>query len=76
MTSVVHDILQQILQRKGISNYTVTLDSSLRHDLEFDSFDLAELTVKIEDRFNIDIFEENINIDKVYQIFNLLGLGA
>lgn len=38
------------------------LDSSmhLRDDLEFDSLMLAELTVRIEDEFEIDIFEDGI----------------
>ena len=28
----------------------------LREDLGFDSFDLAELTVRLEDRFGVDVF--------------------
>ncbi len=32
----------------------------LREDLNLDSFDLAELTVKIEDEFDIDIFEDGL----------------
>jgi acyl carrier protein len=30
----------------------------LRDDLGFDSLDLAEITVRIEDEFNVDIFED------------------
>jgi acyl carrier protein len=33
---------------------------NLRADLGFDSFDLAELTVNIEDEFDIDVFEDGI----------------
>lgn len=33
---------------------------SLRDDLGFDSLDLAELTVRIESEFGIDIFEDSI----------------
>ncbi len=33
-------------------------NASLMHDLNFDSFDLAELTVRIEDEFGVDIFED------------------
>ncbi|WP_391120365.1 acyl carrier protein [Psychrobacillus sp. L3] len=38
------------------------LESSmdLRDDLELDSLMLAELTVRIEDEFDIDIFEDGI----------------
>ena len=32
--------------------------SLLRDDLGFDSLDLAEITVRIEDEFNVDIFED------------------
>ena len=33
---------------------------NLRNDLGFDSFDLAELTVRLEDIFDIDIFEDGL----------------
>ena len=38
------------------------LDSKLhlRNDIGFNSFDLAELTVRIEEKFDVDIFEEGI----------------
>jgi acyl carrier protein len=32
----------------------------LRNDLQLDSLDLAELTVRIEEQFDIDIFEDSI----------------
>ena len=35
-------------------------ETRLREDLGLTSFDLAELTVKIEDEFDIDIFEDGI----------------
>lgn len=39
-----------------------TLEASmdLREDLNFDSLMLAELTVRIEDEFDVDIFEDGI----------------
>lgn len=41
---------------------------NLRNDLELTSFDLAELTVRIEDEFDIDIFEDGLvnTIGEVY----------
>ena len=39
---------------------TLTEKMRLREDLNLDSFDLAELTVKIEDEFDIDIFEDGL----------------
>ena len=35
-------------------------ETKLREDLGLTSFDLAELTVKIEDEFDIDIFEDGL----------------
>lgn len=39
---------------------TISFDTKLREDLNLTSFDLAELTVKIEDEFDIDIFEDGL----------------
>lgn len=41
---------------------------NLRNDLGLSSFDLAELTVRIEDEFEIDIFEDGLvnTIGEVY----------
>lgn len=40
---------------------------SLRNNLEMDSLDLAELTVRIEDEFGVDVFEEGI-VDTVKEV--------
>lgn len=39
---------------------TISPSDNLRNDLGFTSFDLAELTVRIEDEFDIDIFEDGL----------------
>jgi len=55
------EILNEMLEESG--NKTIsTLESNmhLRDDLEMDSLMLAELTVRIEDEFEIDIFEDGI----------------
>ncbi len=46
------------------------LDSTLRlrEDLELDSIMLAELTVRIEDEFNVDVFEKGM----IFTIGNLM----
>lgn len=43
-------------------------EQKLREDLNFDSFDLAELTVKIEEEFGVDIFEDGL-ISSVNEIY-------
>ncbi|RXP45413.1 acyl carrier protein [Lutibacter sp. HS1-25] len=42
------------------SNSAEFLNLNLRNDIGFDSFDLAHLTVMIEDEFDVDIFEDGI----------------
>ena len=43
-------------------------EDKLRDDLGLTSFDLAELTVNIEDEFNIDIFEDGL-VNTVGEIY-------
>lgn len=44
----------------------------LREDYGFTSFDLAELTVKIEDEYDIDIFEDGL-VNTVGEILEKLS---
>ncbi|MBO5674438.1 MAG: acyl carrier protein [Paludibacteraceae bacterium] len=44
---------------------------NLREDLELTSFDLAELTVRIEDKYGIDIFEDGL-VNTIGEIYNKL----
>lgn len=44
----------------------------LRDDLDLNSFDLAELTVNIEDEFGIDIFEDGL-VSTVSEIYTKLS---
>lgn len=43
----------------------------LRDEIEFTSFDLAELTVRLEDKFDIDIFENGL-VSTVAEIYERL----
>jgi len=47
----------------------ISPEQKLREDLNFDSFDLAELTVKIEEEFGIDIFENGLvnTVNEIYE---------
>ena len=47
-------------------------EDKLRDDIELTSFDLAELTVNIEDEFDIDIFEDGL-VNTVGEIYVKLG---
>lgn len=46
-------------------------EDKLREDLGLTSFDLAELTVNIEDEFDIDIFEDGL-VNTVGEIYTKL----
>ena len=43
----------------------------MREDYGFTSFDLAELTVNVEDEFDVDIFEDGL-VNTVGEIINKL----
>lgn len=70
MEQKILNIINEIRVTKelpAIDNINVTDD--LRNDLDLTSFDLAELTVKIEDEFDIDIFEDGLvnTIGEIYE---------
>lgn len=65
-------IVNEIRQAKDLSLLSEIKESyRLREDLSLTSFDLAELTVKLEDEFDIDIFEDGI-VSTVGEILNKL----
>lgn len=69
MKKIVLVIVNSILETKGKESLKELNESvNLREDLGFTSFDLAELTVKIEDEFDIDIFEDGLvnTIGEIY----------
>ena len=69
MKSKVLEIVNEIRVAKGLSRLeSINDETKLREDLGFTSFDLAELTVKIEDEFDIDIFEDGLvsTIGEIY----------
>ena len=61
MEEKILSIINEIRAAKEMAPVgTISLDTKLREELELTSFDLAELTVKIEDEFDIDIFEDGL----------------
>jgi acyl carrier protein len=53
------EILNKVLENNGYSKVLeITDDMDLKNDIGYDSFMLAELTVEIEEVYNIDIFKE------------------
>lgn len=69
MKEKVLSIINEIRIAKELNKIdTLSENDNLRNDLGLTSFDLAELTVKIEDEFDIDIFEDGL-ISTVGEIY-------
>lgn len=69
MEQKVLNIINEIRATKSLEPIVgIQEDTLLREDLCLTSFDLAELTVKIEDEFDIDIFEDGLvnTIGEIY----------
>ncbi len=55
------EVVNSIRANKDLVKLSEIHDTDrLREDYGFTSFDLAELTVKIEDEYDIDIFEDGL----------------
>lgn len=68
MNQKLKEIIKGILEKKEKNlGEDVELSMSLRKDLGFDSFDLAELTVLVEDEFGIDIFADGL-VDTIQEV--------
>jgi acyl carrier protein len=73
MEKIVLEIINRIRLSKEMTPLTeLHTDDNLRDDLGFTSFDLAELTVNIEDEFEIDIFEDGL-INTIGEIYAKLS---
>ena len=61
MKEKIFKIIKSILDEtpSGYESVDITLESNLKYDLGLDSFALALLTVRIEDEFDVDIFEND-----------------
>lgn len=66
LLKIINSILEQN-EKEPISQLDNSM--SLREDLGFDSLDLAQLTVIIEDKFGVDIFEDGI-VDTIQEILD------
>ena len=67
------EIINIVLENRTKEKLTfLRPDMHLRNDIGFDSLDLAELTVRIEAEYDIDIFEDGI-INTVSEILEKLN---
>ena len=67
------EVVNSIRENKELDRITEIKETDrLREDFGFTSFDLAELTVKIEDEFDIDIFEDGL-VNTIGEIYSKLS---
>lgn len=72
MENKLLEIINEILEDEGLQPInSINKDMDFRNDLEMDSFMLADLTVRIEDQFGVDIFESGI-VTNIGEIFDIL----
>jgi len=70
MEKKVLEIINYIRANKNLEPLAEIVPSDkLRDRIGFTSFDLAELTVRIEDEFEIDIFEDGLvaTVGEIYE---------
>ena len=66
------EIMNTILEnRKKEKVTTLRPEMNLKNDIGFDSLDLAELTVRIEAEYDVDIFEDGL-VETVSEVFGKL----
>ena len=74
MKEKVLAIINEIRATKELSAVSsLNVNDNLRNDLDLTSFDLAELTVRIEDEFDIEVPDEDIrNFRTVADVINYI----
>jgi len=73
MEEKILEIMNTVLENRTKTKLTsLSPKMHLRNDIGFDSLDLAELTVRIEAEYDIDIFEDDI-VNKVSEILEKLN---
>ena len=69
--TIINKVLENRDKKKLNSIYP---ELNLRNDIGFDSLDLAELTVRIEAEFDVDIFEDGI-VNTIEEILKKLHIN-
>lgn len=68
------NIINTIRENKGQETLTsIDASANLREDIGFDSLDLAELTVRIEAEFGVDVFDDGL-VFTIGEIINKIEL--
>lgn len=66
------EIINVVLSNAGLSTIeNLELSANLRDELKLDSINLAELTVRIDEKFGIDVFDDG-TVETVGEIIQKL----
>ena len=64
MTTTLDRVRKVLVEHLGVTPKQVTEDASLIDDLGADSFNIIELAMCIEEEFNIELFDDHIELMK------------
>ena len=60
-TKEIENIILVVLENSSLStDVVITPETKLREDLNLDSIALAELAVRIEEKYDVDVFEDGL----------------
>lgn len=67
------DIVNEVKKSNGSGELVQDLspEDSLQEDLGLDSLDLAEMTVRIENNFGVDVFEDQV-VEEIHEIVEII----
>ena len=70
MQDNIYEIIKMVMANSSINNnIEITNNASLRKDLSLDSLALAELAVRVEEAYDVDVFEDGI-VETVQEIID------
>jgi acyl carrier protein len=66
-------MIELIAEKLGVSSSMIKLQSNFKNDLGADSLDVLDLTIEIEDRFDIHIHDDDIaKCETVKQLLDVI----
>lgn len=70
---IFEKIKEVISEQFGVNKESITLETSFQDDLNADSLDLVELVMAMEDEFDLEVKDEDMeNIKTVGDVFNYI----
>ena len=68
MEDKIYKIIKTVMKNSSINNNVeISNHANLRNDLSLDSLALAELAVRVEEEYDVDVFEDGI-VETVQEI--------